>query len=179
MSGLSIPEGVWNIDPVRSEIGFTVKAMWGLQTVRGVFGAYDGALTVKADGAGGALEINAGSLDTGHDKRDRHLRSPDFFDVERHPRIVFTATDVTAREGLLTVTGVLAIGAARLPLELPVNVERTPERALRLQAETTVSRQSAGLTWNKLGSIGRDAKLHARLTLKQRDGGGRPPVARP
>jgi hypothetical protein len=100
---LQLPDGVWSIDPQRSEIGFAVKEMWGLQTVRGVFGAYDGSLKVRAGGAAGELTIEAGSL--GHNKRDQHLRAPDFFDVERHPRIVFTATAVTLRDGGLTDHG--------------------------------------------------------------------------
>ena len=101
------PDGVWTVDPQRSEIGFAVKALWGLHTVRGVFGAYDGTLTVRAGGAAGKLTIDAASLDTGHKKRDRHLRSPDFFDVGRNPQIVFVLKSVTAREGGLTVEGEL------------------------------------------------------------------------
>ena len=94
---LDLPDGVWTVDPQRSEIGFAVKDMWGLRIVRGAFGAYDGSLTVRGGGATGELTIEAGSLDTGQSRRDRHLRSPAFFDVERHPRIVFTATAVTPR----------------------------------------------------------------------------------
>jgi polyisoprenoid-binding protein YceI len=150
-----IPDGVWNVDPQRSEIGFAVKDMWGLRTVRGVFRAYDGSLHADA----GELTIEAGSLDTGHARRDRHLRSPAFFDVERHPRIVFTAPAVGP-----TITGELTIGSARVPLEIPVDVEPTAD-TLRLEGSTTVSRKAAGLDWNRLGMIRGDAALHARLTL--------------
>jgi YceI-like domain len=51
-------------------------------------------------GATGDLTIGASSLDTGHNRRDRHLRSPGFFDAERHPHIVFTAAAVTAPTGI-------------------------------------------------------------------------------
>ena len=97
--------------------------MWGLQTVRGVFRAYDGSLQVRGGGAAGELTIEAGSLDTGNSRLDRHLRSPDFFDVEGHPQIVFTAKGVTVGDNGLTATGELAIDSARLRLESPVNVE--------------------------------------------------------
>jgi polyisoprenoid-binding protein YceI len=161
-----IPDGVWRVDPQHSEIGFAVKEMWGLRTVRGVFGACDGSLEVRGGGAAGELAIEAGSLDTGHARRDRHLRSPAFFDVERHPRIVFAATAVTAREGGPTVEGELAIGSSRVRLEIPVKIERMADGALRLEGGTTVSRKAAGVAWNKLGMIRDDAMLHARLTLK-------------
>lgn len=146
------------VDPHHSEIGFAVKEMWGLREVRGVFRTYEGGL----DGRAGELTIEAGSLDTGNERRDRHLRSPDFFDVERHPRIVFAATAVTGR----AVTGELAIGSARVRLEIPVRVEAIAEGVLRLQGETTVSREVLGLGWNKLGMIRGDATLRARLTLR-------------
>jgi polyisoprenoid-binding protein YceI len=161
----ALPDGAWKIDPARSEIGFAVKSM-GLITVRGVFREYGGSLTVRGGGAAGELTIEAASLDTRNKRRDKHLRSPDFFDVERHPRIVFTATAVTARNGGVTVTGDLGIGGARLPLELPVNVESAGSGAIRLEGMTTIPRAAAGLDWNLLGMVARDAMLHADLTLE-------------
>ncbi|MGO9498976.1 MAG: YceI family protein [Solirubrobacteraceae bacterium] len=163
--GLPLSDGVWTVDPQRSEIGFAVKALWGLHTVRGVFGAYDGTLTVQPGGTAGKLTIEAASLDTGHGKRDRHLRSPDFFDVEPHPQIVFTATSVTALQDGLTVEGELTIASTRLRLVVPVKVERMPDGATRLSGRTTVAREAAGMTWNRLGSVDGDAVLHADLTL--------------
>ena len=77
-----LPEGIFEVDPQRSEIGFAVKTIWGLQTVRGVFDTYDGSLHVRAGGAADELTIDAASLDTQNNRRDQHLRSPDFFDVE-------------------------------------------------------------------------------------------------
>jgi polyisoprenoid-binding protein YceI len=142
-----------------------VKAWWVLQTVRGVFGACDGRLKVRAGDAAGELTIDASRLDTGHNRRDRRLRSPDFFDVEPHPQIVFSATAVTARDGGLAVTGELTIGSSRVRLEIPVNVEHMADGLLRLKGKRTVSRQAAGVTWNKLGMIGDDAMLHAQLTF--------------
>jgi polyisoprenoid-binding protein YceI len=163
-----LPDGVWHVDPQHSEIGFAVKEMWGLRTVRGVFRAYDGSLQVRDGAAVGELTIEAGSLDTAHDKRDQHLRTPTFFAVERHPRIAFAATGVTAREGGLTVEGELAIRSSRLRLEIPVTVERTADDALRLAGKTTVSRKAAGLgSWSGLGVIRDDAVLHTELTLRR------------
>ena len=163
-----LPDGVWRVDPQRSEIGFAVKAMWGLQTVRGNFGEYAGSLNVQGGAAAGELTIEAGSLDTGNGRRDGHLRSPAFFDVERRPRIVFAATAVTAKEGGLTVEGELAIGSSRVRLEMPVDVEHLAEGALRVGGATTVSRTAVGVAgWSKLGVISDDAVLHTALTLER------------
>ena len=155
------------VDRRGSEIGFAVKEMWGLRTVRGIFRAYDGSLRVQAGGAAGELTIEAGSLDTGQHRRDRHLRSPAFFDVERYPRIVFAATAVTARDGGLLVEGEMAIGSSSLRLEIPATLEHVAEGAVRLAAQTTVSREAAGVAWNKLGMIRGNALLHAELTLRR------------
>ena len=164
----ALPAGVWRVEARRSEIGFAVRDLWGLRTVRGIFGAYDGSLTVRAGDAAGELLIEARSLDTGNNRRDQHLRSPAFFDVERHPRIVFTTTAAAARDGGVTVTGVLAIGSSSVRLEIPAKVEHLADGALCLEGRTTVGRQAAGLAWNKLGMIRGDATLHARLTLRPR-----------
>ena len=163
---LPLPEGTWKIDPGRSEIGFAVKSM-GLITVRGTFHEYGGSLKVRGGSAAGELTIAAASLDTRNKKRDKHLRSSDFFDVERHPRVVFTATAVTPRDVGVTVTGDLVIGSTRVPLEIPVNVQPAAGGGVRLEGETTIPRATAGLDWNWLGMVGRDARLHARLTLER------------
>jgi polyisoprenoid-binding protein YceI len=162
---LPVSDGVWTVDPDRSEIGFAVKAMYGLLTVRGVFGAYDGTLTVRPGSAAGELAIDTDSLDTGNPKRDQHLRSSDFFDAERHPQIVFTTAAVTAGDRGLTLTGELTIGSECRPLEIPLDVEQTADGTLQLDGRTTVSRSAVGIAWNRLGMIGDDAQLHARLTL--------------
>ena len=165
--GAGLPAGVWRVDRRRSGIGFAVRDMWGLRTVRGVITAYLGSLEVRGDRASGALTIEATSLDIGNQRRDRHLRSPAFFDVARHPRITFAATAVTAQDSGLTVAGELVVGESRLRLEIPVSVERMADGVRRLEAEATVSRDAAGLDWNVLGMIRGDAALRARLTLDE------------
>jgi hypothetical protein len=79
-------------------------------------------------------------------------------------RMPHIATEAVSREEiragverLVTVTGELAIGSSRVRLELPVNVDRLADGALRLEGRTTVARQTAGLGWNKLGMIRGDA----------------------
>jgi polyisoprenoid-binding protein YceI len=161
-----LPDGVWSVDPQHSEVGFAVKAMWGLATVRGAFRAYRGRLDVGPGRTAGELTIDAGSLDTGNRRRDGHLRSPDFFDVERHPEVVFTAAALTPCPDGLTVSGELAIGASRVWLDLPVAAEQVADGGWRLEGEITISRRSAGMVWNWLGTIADEARLYARLRLE-------------
>jgi polyisoprenoid-binding protein YceI len=167
ISGRSlVPGGTWTVDPEQSQIGFAVKEMWGLRTVRGTFDAYEGNLTVVGDAATGRLTIDAGSVRTGHPRRDRHLCSPAFFNVEQHPQILFTATGVAGSDENLTIAGDLAIGSSRVELQIPVSAEQAADGTLRLEGSVAVSRQAAGLNWNALGMIRGDALLHARLVLR-------------
>jgi polyisoprenoid-binding protein YceI len=75
--------GDWVFDPSASTVEFVGKSFWGAMPVRGTFGTVSGSGTVGADGAiSGLLVIDAASLDTKMSKRDEHLRSADFFNVE-------------------------------------------------------------------------------------------------
>lgn len=161
------PDGIWKVDPRQGEVGFAVKGMWGLVTVRGRFTAYTGALEVGAAGSVGKLTIDAASIDTGNARRDTHLRTADFFDVERHPQIVFDLTAPSAPDDRPAVVGELAIGSSRRRLEIPVAVERSDDDELLLAGETTISRTAVGVTWNLLGTVGDDVTVKARLVLER------------
>jgi polyisoprenoid-binding protein YceI len=164
-SAPSIAHGTWRVDPERSEVGFAARSMWGLTTVRGAFGSCQGTLILGAGAVSGDLAIDATSLDTGNRRRDRHLRSPDFLDAERHPRISFRLADLTTGDGELAVAGTLRIGDGDTQVELPVEVEQIPGDAVRLRARATISRAAAGVTWNWLGMIPDDMSVYARITL--------------
>jgi polyisoprenoid-binding protein YceI len=156
--------GTWHVDPAAGSVGFTVRTMWAVSKVRGSFSRYRGTLTAQPQGAEGELVIEAASLDTKNAKRDEHLRSDDFFAVERHPEIVFKTLSVAPRAEGMSITGALWIGGRNLRLELPVDVVREGDR-MRLRASQSVSRERAGLTWNKLGMIRGDAQLEVDLEL--------------
>jgi polyisoprenoid-binding protein YceI len=163
----ALPACVHTVVQDRSEIGFAVKGMWGMVTVRGVFHEFSGTLDASGSGAHGELTIDATSLDTGHEKRDRHLRSADFFDVERHPRLLFRASAVTDDEGALAVIGVLVVGASQVELRIPAELKRGDHAGdLELRGECTVPREALGLNWNKLGAIRGDARLHAAIMIR-------------
>src|SRR5215203_6681926 len=102
----------WRTDPAHTDIQFSAKHMM-VTTVRGKFADVDGSLTLdETDPAAssGSFTVRAGSLSTGNEQRDGHLRSADFFDAETHPEITFVSTAVAARGGNdYAVTGDLTI----------------------------------------------------------------------
>lgn len=163
-----IAVGAWRVDPDAGHLRFRVKSMWGLVPVNGQFASYEGQLGIDEAGvASGDLVVAAASLDTKHRKRDQHLRSADFFNVEEHPTIRFSIAAVTARPGGLTIAGDLRVGANVARLQLPVTVTRLGENRLRLQASTSVPRETVGLTWNRARMIRGHADLNVELDLVQ------------
>src|SRR2546430_2010035 len=90
----SIERTRWRIDPGRSRLEFRTRTFWGLMRVEGRFDRYDGRLDLEHDPAI-ELTIDAASLDTNNKKRDEHLRSADFFDVENHPQVRFVSDSAT------------------------------------------------------------------------------------
>ena len=149
--------GTWNIDPSHSTIAFSVRHMVVSKT-RGRFNKWTGQLRFDAENpAASSVEVNIdpASLDTGDAQRDAHLRSADFFDVEKHPTASFRSTKVdVAGEGRYRVTGNLTVHGITQPVVLDVTYEgsgKDPwggERA-GFSATTTIDRKNFGLEWNK------------------------------
>jgi polyisoprenoid-binding protein YceI len=148
----------WDIDPAHSTVGFAVRHMM-VSTVHGTFAKYAG--TIALDDADvtkstAHIEIDAASVSTGNDKRDEHLRSPDFFDVAHFPKLVFDATRVE-RKGpdSLALTGNLTIKNVTRPVVLNVTgltgEVKDPWGGTRrgATATTKISRKDFGLSWNK------------------------------
>jgi polyisoprenoid-binding protein YceI len=147
------------LDPDRSSVEFQVPNFYGLMTVKGRFTAYDGTLELGAHPQV-RLTIAADSLDTGHPKRDKHLRSEDFFDVEHHAEVRFTSTSVTADGDRLRVRGELEAAGGRVPLELDATL-----RGDEVEAVTSVDQRRLGMTWSPLGMVRPSAKLIVRGRL--------------
>jgi polyisoprenoid-binding protein YceI len=88
--------GTWTIDPVHSSISFSVRHLV-VSKVRGSFGTFTGAVTIAGDGSPSVTaDIDVSSVSTGNDQRDGHLKSADFFDVEKYPTATFRSTAVKA-----------------------------------------------------------------------------------
>lgn len=159
-----LPAGTWKVDDSASHVKFEIKNLWGLSRVRGDFERVRGVLAVSPDSVDARLTIDASSLNTRNERRDKHLRSGDFLGVEQYPEIRFESSSVTYRPGGLTIAGDLHIAGSRLRMQLPVDVYDEIEQ-LVLRTRTVVSRERVGLAWNRLGMIGSEAAVEVELTL--------------
>lgn len=161
-----IPTGTWRVDAASSELGFRARGVFGVVPVTGRFASFEGAMSVDDDEARGELRIHAASLHTGNTKRDAHLRSADFFDVDNHPIVTFELTGLTGKgDTTMGASGLLRIRDNALGIDAPVQASlESPER-LVLTTALTVDRAAAGIGWSKMGMIQGKAHLRATLTL--------------
>ncbi len=114
----------WTIDPVHSEIQFKVKHLM-ITTVTGSFQKFGADIEVLGDDLSkGRIEFwaDAASVTTGNEQRDAHLKSPEFFDIEKHPRITFVAkgTKEIDHDGSWDLVGDLTINGLTKPIVLGV-----------------------------------------------------------
>jgi polyisoprenoid-binding protein YceI len=116
--------GTWTIDPVHSEVGFSVRHMM-VSKVRGRFSAFSGEIVTGEDPAKSSVtaEIDLKSINTGNEQRDAHIQSADFFEVETYPTMTYKSTGVRVEGGEYVVDGELTLkGVTRsVPLHLELN----------------------------------------------------------
>lgn len=162
---LSDPDtaGVWNLVPDRSTITFKIKNMWGLINVKGRFTDFNGDGQITGKGAiFGRLDVQVASLRTGIRRRDQHLQSADFFDVERYPEISVVVTAVQPTTGnAADLRATFSIKGVTAPVPLPVRINVFDDGSVRVSAKTEVDRAQFGLDWNRLGMIGKAATASA------------------
>ena len=160
MSTVAIPNttvGTWNLDAAHSVAEFKVKHMM-ISNVKGQFSKVTGVLHFdEQDVTGSTVEasIEAASLSTRDDQRDAHLKSADFFDVEKFPALTFKSARIARNSAdELAVTGDLTIhGVTRkvvFAVEGPTPPAKDPWGNTRvgLSATTRINRKDFGLTWN-------------------------------
>jgi len=147
--------GDYTLDVAHSRLGFSARHAM-VTTVRGAFKDFEG--TAHVDTANPAnskveLTIRTDSIDTGVADRDAHLRSADFFEIESHPEITFTSTNVERDGDDWTITGDLTIKGTTQPVTVEfesTGSARDPFGNLRVGFEgaATINRKDWGLTWN-------------------------------
>jgi polyisoprenoid-binding protein YceI len=147
--------GNWTLDSEQTTIAITHKTLWGMVTVKGQFTEVTGEGDVLDGGAlRGELTITASSLDTQHAKRDKHLRSADFFDADHFPAITVRVLSGTVREKQPTeLTAELSVRDVREPLTLIANISQTTPDTVTVDTETTIDRERFGLSWNRMGMM--------------------------
>jgi polyisoprenoid-binding protein YceI len=152
------PASTWEIDPAHTAVQFAVRHLM-VSTVRGRFRKVQGTATVDdADPTKSSVTatIDAASIDTGNEKRDAHLRQPDFLDVEKHPTLTFTSKSVaSAGANKWKVTGDLTLHGVTKQVVLDVEGSPAPTAdpygnvKLGGVATTTIKRSDYGISWNK------------------------------
>jgi len=146
----------WKIDSAHSEVGFAVRHMM-ISTVRGKFNKVDAEVSLdptQLEQAKVTARIDAASIDTSEEKRDGHLRSPDFFDVAQYPTLTFTSTKVTRSGDDVAVTGNLKIKDQEHAVTLKGEVtgpSKDPWGNTRVGFSLSgeIDREQFGLTWNQ------------------------------
>jgi polyisoprenoid-binding protein YceI len=152
----------WDIDPSHTTIGFTVRHMV-FAKVRGQFARFKGAIEIdreRPENSAVTAAIEAASIDTHEEKRDGHLRSPDFLDAERFPEIIFRSTGVRRGRGqTFQVVGDLTLHGVTRPVELDAEMlgeAQDPFGNARagFTARTAIDRKDFGLKWNQVLEAG-------------------------
>lgn len=173
----------WVFDHVHSDVGFQVKHLV-ISNVRGNFAEYDGHVMFDGknwDKASVEVTVQMASIDTDNEKRDEHLRSGDFFEVEKYPTMTFKSTKVMAADddgkfkfmGDLTVKGVTKQVTFDAELQGVVTGPMGKTRA-GFSATTTINRQDFNVKWaNKLQDgtivVGDDVKINIELQVIKAD----------
>jgi polyisoprenoid-binding protein YceI len=161
--------GVWNVDPHRSAIAFKAKSMWGLVAVKGRFTEFggDGQIT-DTQTILGRIDIRAASVDTKIRKRDEHLRSADFFEVEKFPEISVVVTGAEAIDGdTVDLRAQLTVKGTSAPLPLRTKVAVLDHGAVRVRAQVTIDRNDFGVDGNVVGMVTDKATISCDVVFRR------------
>ena len=157
LAGAAFSQTVYDIDAAHSAARFSVRHMM-VSNVRGEFAKLSGSVVYdSADPAATKIDatIDAASINTNNERRDAHLKSPDFFDAAKFPTMTFASKRAWKADGILQVEGALTMhGVTRdvvLRIEGPTPEQKDPMGNTRIGAAATtkVNRKDYGLTWNK------------------------------
>jgi polyisoprenoid-binding protein YceI len=145
------PSGTWRLDPVHSSVGFEVDYLAG--TFKGDFREVDATLAVEGESARLEGAAKVASVDVKDENLATHLQSPDFFDAERHPELLFTAEDIDLDGEAVTVKGEITIKGVTKPVALAGTVTQpladyTGNERIVLKLTTVIDRTEFGVNWN-------------------------------
>jgi polyisoprenoid-binding protein YceI len=147
----------YSVDPAHANVAFQVRHF--MSQVPGRFNTFEGKVHIDRDepeASSVEFTIQAESIDTSNEKRDEHLRSPDFFDVANHPTITFTSTSMKkVGQDSYEVTGDFTMRGVTKSITLPVKVlgemkDPWGNQRIGFEISTTVNRKDYGITYNKI-----------------------------
>jgi polyisoprenoid-binding protein YceI len=157
-SAVAIPgykAGTWAIDQVHSEVGFTVRHMM-VSKVRGRFGTFSGEFVTGETPTQSTVsaEIDLRSIDTNNEQRDEHIRSADFFEVDKYPTMTYRSTGIREDgDGGYLVDGELTLKGVTKPVELQLEIGGFGPDAYGgyragFSAQATINRRDFGVNFN-------------------------------
>jgi polyisoprenoid-binding protein YceI len=167
----------WNIDVVHSTIGFTVRHLM-VSKVHGFFTKWKGSLAFDEKNPSSShaeVEIDVASVDTREPQRDAHLKSGDFFEVEKHPKMTFKTTAVeSGKDGHFNVTGDLTLRGVTKSVVLDVEYggrSTHPQMGERagFSAHTSINRKDFGVAFNQVldnGGVALSDKVDINLEIE-------------
>ncbi len=146
----------WTIDKTHSEVSFQVRHI--VTNVRGQFNDYEATIVTdaaKPESSSVTFKIKAASVDTQNEKRDAHLRTPDFFAVEQYPEITFKSTAIKPTgQDTFEVTGDFTLRGVTKQITLPVKFlgsvkDPWGNEKAGFEVATVINRKDYGVNWNK------------------------------
>ncbi|SDQ66887.1 YceI family protein [Flagellimonas zhangzhouensis] len=144
---------IWKLDPTHSEITFKVKHLM-ISNVKGEFTTFDAIIDgEKFEDSTITATIDAGSVFTNNTDRDGHLKSADFFEVEKYPELTFKSTAITKEDDDFVMTGELTIKGTTKTIELDVEfggymTDPYGNNKAGFSIEGKINRKDFGLNWN-------------------------------
>jgi len=146
--------GTWAIDPVHSEVSFVVRHMM-VSKVRGRFDTFEGTIVTAEDPLASSVtaSVDLSSINTGQEQRDAHIRSADFFEVEKHTHMTFASTGIRAEGDHFLLDGDLTLKAVTKPVTFKLEVNGFGPDAYGgtragFSATTEINRHDFGVSFN-------------------------------
>jgi polyisoprenoid-binding protein YceI len=151
---LTASVGTWQLDTKATTIELHTKALWGMVKVKGSLTALRGSGTVDSNGSvSGTLIIDAASINTGRNVRDKHLRTADFFNVAQYPTFEYLVTSVhVGTAGAATISGTFSARGQTHPLQVQAQVTGIGTDRITVTGQTDLDRSQWGMDWTKRGA---------------------------
>lgn len=150
----NLPVGTWTIDPMHSEVGFTVRHL--MSKVRGTFTDFTGEIVTTSENPADSrvtATIEMASVNTNNEMRDGHLRSAEVFNADKNPQMTFVSTGITGSGEAYTINGDLTINGVTKPVALDaeffgVDSDNYGNTKLGAEASTKINRKDFNVDFN-------------------------------
>ena len=160
LTGVALAADAYTVDNAHASVGFTVRHLV-ISKVRGRFDTFDAKILIDpADITKSSMQgtIKVASINTDNEKRDKHLRSPDFFDAEQHPEITFLSKRIQKNGDAYVMIGDFTMRGVTKEITLPFTVtepivHRNKTR-VGFEAELQIDRQDYGISYNTVADTG-------------------------